>query len=140
MSEAVREVTRKERPQFRNIHVTDILRYRLPLPGKVSIMHRISGVVLFLLLPFLLWLFQQSLLSEDTYAYFQGVLRLPLVKLLVLAAAVGYIAHFCAGVRHLLLDVHVAGEKHSSRQSAGAVLAVTAVLAILVALKMYGVF
>lgn len=140
MSEAVREVTRKERPQFRNIHVTDILRYRLPLPGKVSIMHRISGVVLFLLLPFLLWLFQQSLLSEDTYAYFQGVLRLPLVKLLVLAATVGYIAHFCAGVRHLFMDCHLAADKPAARASAGAVLAITGVLSLLVALKLFGVF
>ncbi|MGZ3183796.1 MAG: succinate dehydrogenase, cytochrome b556 subunit [Telluria sp.] len=139
MSEAVRDA-RKERPQFRNIHVTDLMRYRLPLPGKVSIMHRISGVLLFLLLPFILWLLDLSLKSETTFAYFQGVLSQPFAKLVVLALCWGYIAHFCAGVRHLFMDTHMAAEKHTARQTAGVVLAITAILTIAVALKLFGVF
>ncbi|HZX26603.1 MAG TPA: succinate dehydrogenase, cytochrome b556 subunit [Telluria sp.] len=140
MSEAVREVARKERPQFRNIHITDIVRYRLPLPGKVSIMHRISGVLMFVLLPFILWLLDLSLKSETTFDYFKGVFSLPLVKLIVLALAWAYIAHFSAGIRHLALDLHYGGDKPSARKTAGTVLAVTAVLTILVALKLFGVF
>ncbi|TFW19338.1 succinate dehydrogenase, cytochrome b556 subunit [Massilia arenosa] len=141
MSEAVRAVTRKERPEFRNIHVTDILfNYRLPMPGKVSIMHRISGVLLFVLLPFILWLLDLSLKSEIQFDYFKGILGQPLVKLLVLAITVGYIAHFCAGIRHLFLDSHMAADKPAARKTAASVLIVTAVLSLLVALKLFGVF
>ena len=66
MSEAVREAKQKGRPEFRNIGITDITgKYRQPPSAIVSILHRISGAVLFLALPFLLYLFQQSLLSES---------------------------------------------------------------------------
>ena len=58
----------KPRPEFRNIHVSQLLHYKLPPPGLVSIMHRISGAALFLLLPFILWLFELSLTSEISYA------------------------------------------------------------------------
>jgi succinate dehydrogenase / fumarate reductase cytochrome b subunit len=51
MTEAVRETPKKERPEFRNIHVTDLMNYRLPLAGIVSLLHRISGALMFLLLP-----------------------------------------------------------------------------------------
>jgi len=51
MSEAVREAPKKERPEFRNIHVTELSNYRMPLAAIVSILHRISGVGMFVLLP-----------------------------------------------------------------------------------------
>ena len=140
MSEAVREVPKKERPEFRNIHVTQLSNYRLPLAGIVSILHRISGFLMFALLPFLLYLFKLSLLSEDTFLYFQGFMSNPLVKLVVLGLVWAYMQHFCAGVRHLLMDVHVAIEKDSARQTATVVLVVSLALTALVGLKLFGVF
>lgn len=140
MSEAVKEVPRKERPQFRNIHITELPNYRLPLAGLVSILHRISGFGLFLLLPFLLYLFELSVKSEITFAYFHGILEKPLVKLILLGLIWAYMQHFCAGVRHLFMDVHVGIEKDSSRQSAATVLVVSLALTALAGLKLFGAF
>ena len=140
MSEAVKEVPRKERPQFRNIHVTQLMNYRLPLAGIVSILHRISGFAMFLLLPFVLYLLQLSISSEMTFAHFAGILEHPLAKLVLLGLIWSYLQHFCAGVRHLFMDMHMGIEKDSSRQSAASVLVVTAVLTVLCGLKLFGVF
>jgi succinate dehydrogenase / fumarate reductase cytochrome b subunit len=140
MSEAVKEVPKKERPEFRNIHVTELSNYRLPLAALVSILHRISGAGLFLLLPFLLYLFQKSVQSEMTFDHFKGIIGNPLVKLVLLGLIWAYMQHFCAGVRHLFMDVHVGIEKDSSRQSAAAVLAVSLFLTALAGLKLFGVF
>ncbi|MES2148684.1 MAG: succinate dehydrogenase, cytochrome b556 subunit [Pseudomonadota bacterium] len=140
MSEAVREVPKKERPQFRNIHITELSNYRLPPAGIVSILHRISGFGMFLLLPFLLYLFELSIRSEISFALFAGIAAKPLVKLILLGLIWAYMQHFCAGVRHLLMDVHVAIEKDSARQSALSVLAVSLALTALAGLKLFGVF
>jgi succinate dehydrogenase / fumarate reductase cytochrome b subunit len=140
MSEAVREAPKKQRPQFRNIHVTQLMNYRLPVAGFVSILHRISGFLMFLALPFVLYLFQLSILSEDTFKYFAGIASHPLVKLIMLALAWSYFQHFCAGVRHLFMDLHMGIDKDSARTSGTAVLAVSLVLTVLTALKLFGVF
>jgi succinate dehydrogenase / fumarate reductase cytochrome b subunit len=140
MSEAVREAPKKQRPQFRNIHVTELRNYRLPVAGFVSILHRISGFLMFLALPFLLYLFQMSILSEDTFKYFAGIASHPLVKLAILALAWAYFQHFCAGVRHLFMDMHMAIEKDSARKSGTLVLAASLFLTFITALKLFGVF
>lgn len=140
MSEAVREVPKKERPQFRNIHITQLKNYRLPLAGLVSILHRISGFLMFALLPFVLYLFERSIVSEMSFAHFAGIASHPLVKLILLALSWAYLQHFCAGVRHLFMDLHMGIEKDSSRSSAAAVLAVSLFLTALVGLKLFGVF
>ncbi|MFL6657720.1 MAG: succinate dehydrogenase, cytochrome b556 subunit [Massilia sp.] len=140
MSEAVKEVPKKERPEFRNIHITELPNYRLPPAGWVSILHRVSGAGLFLMLPFLLWLFHKSVQSEMTFAHFKGVLEHPLVKLVLLGLIWAYMQHFCAGVRHLFMDVHMGIEKDSSRKSAVTVLTVSLVLTALAGLKLFGAF
>jgi succinate dehydrogenase / fumarate reductase cytochrome b subunit len=140
MSEAVREVPKKERPEFRNIHITDLTNYRLPPAGWVSILHRVSGAGMFLLLPFLLYLFELSLRSEISFAYFAGIASHPLVKLILLGLIWAYLQHFCAGVRHLFMDVHVAIEKDAARKTATSVLAVSLALSALAGLKLFGVF
>ncbi|NGZ85348.1 succinate dehydrogenase, cytochrome b556 subunit [Duganella aceris] len=140
MSEAVREVPKKERPEFRNIHVTELSNYRMPLASIVSILHRISGFLIFGLLPFVLYLLQESLRSEISFAHYQGFITYPLVKLIILALVWGYMQHFCAGVRHLIMDMHIGLDKDSARQSSAAVLAVSLTLTALVALKLFGVF
>ena len=140
MSEAVNVGTKKERPQFRNIHITELPNYRLPPAGWVSILHRVSGAGLFLMLPFLLYLFQLSLQSPETFEYFREYLQNPFVKLILLGLIWAYLQHFCAGVRHLFMDAHWALERNSSRRSAIGVLAVSLLLTVAAGLKLFGVY
>lgn len=140
MSEAVRVAPKKERPEFRNIHVTELMNYRQPLAAIVSILHRISGALIFALLPFVLYLLQNSLRSEISYEYYQGFMSYPLVKLIVLALVWAILHHMFAGVRHLVMDLHVGLDKDSARKSSAAVLALSLTLTVLVALKLFGVF
>ena len=140
MSEAVREAPRKQRREIRNIHITELVNYRQPFSAIVSIMHRVSGFLMFALLPFILYLLQESIRSEISFAHFQGIASHPFAKLVILALVWGYMHHFCAGVRHLVMDTHVGLDKDSARKSAIAVLVITWVVVILVALKLFGVF
>jgi succinate dehydrogenase / fumarate reductase cytochrome b subunit len=140
MSEAVREVAKKQRREFRNIHVTELSNYRMPLASVVSILHRISGFLMFLALPLVLYMLQMSILSEDTFKYFAGIASHPLSKLVILGLAWSYFQHFCAGVRHLFMDLHMGLDKDSARQSSVAVLAASLFLTFLTALKLFGVF
>src|SRR4030095_11621861 len=104
--------TTTTRPVFRNISVGQIVSYRLPPAGIVSILHRISGALMFLLLPLVIWLFDTSIPSEMTFERFRsafgaGMGFLPgwFVKLLVLGLIWAYLLHFIAGLRHLWMDV-----------------------------------
>ena len=134
------EVAKKARPQFRNIHITQLRNYRLPLAGLISILHRVSGAMMFLLLPFILYLLDQSLLTESTFDYFKGIVSNWFVKLIILAVSWAFLHHFCAGIRHLAMDNHIGIEKNSSRQSAVGVFAVSLPLTAVVALKLLGAF
>ena len=103
----------------------DLATIRLPLPGKVSILHRVSGAGLFLCLPLLLWLFSTSLNSAETFAVFKAVFATLPAKVVVAGLIWAYIHHFCAGIRFLLLDLHVGIEKEAARKSAAVVFAVS---------------
>lgn len=140
MSEAVTDAQRKPRREFRNIHVTEVMNYRQPFSAIVSIMHRFSGFLLFIALPFILYLLQESIRSEISFAHFQGIASHPLAKLVILALVWGYMHHFLAGIRHLVMDTHVGLDKDSARKSAIGVLVITWVVVIVVALKLFGVF
>ena len=137
MSEAVREVPKKERPEFRNIHITDLSNYRLPPAGWVSILHRVSGAGMFLLLPFLLYLFELSLRSELSFAYFAGIVSHPLVKLILLGLIWAYLQHFCAGVRHLYMDFTHSVSKEFGRVSALVAMGVAVLLTIAFGVKLF---
>ena len=132
--------SRAVRPEYRNIHITQIVGYRLPLAGILSILHRVSGLLLFLLLPFVLYLLDKSLTSETTFGMFKAVTSHWFAKLVILALLWAYLHHFCAGVRHLFMDVHLGLEKGSGRNSAIAVFVVSLVYWLALAMKMYGVF
>jgi succinate dehydrogenase / fumarate reductase, cytochrome b subunit len=134
------EIARKRRPQYSNIHITQLHHYRLPAAGIVSILHRISGALMFLALPFVLYLLERSLTSESTYDYLRGFAAQPVVKLIILALAWAYLHHFLAGIRHLFMDMHYLLSKDGSRNSAVSVLALSLFLTLLVALKLFGVF
>ena len=130
----------KPRPQFRNIGITDLMAYRLPMAGKVSILHRISGALLFLCLPGLIALFAMSFSSEAGFKAMSTVVGFPLVKLILLALIWGYLHHFCAGIRYLALDLHIGVDKESATKSASLVLGVSLALTVVFALKLFGVW
>jgi len=136
------EAVKKPRPEFRNIGIGQILTaYRLPLAGRVSILHRVSGGLMFVFLPFLLYLFDQSLTSELSFEVFKGFLSNIIVKLITLALAWAFLFHFCAGVRHLLMDTnHDAVTKERGKRTSVVVLVVSSILTIAFALKLFGAF
>ncbi|AOJ84301.1 succinate dehydrogenase [Burkholderia savannae] len=136
------ETVRKPRPEYRNIGFGDItLKYRMPLAARVSILHRVSGALLFLFLPFLLYLFDQSLTSELSFEVFKAFLSNIIVKLIVLALSWAFLFHFCAGIRHLLMDMnHDAVSKERGKKTSVVVFAVSSILTIAVALKLFGAF
>lgn len=136
------ESAAKPRPEFRNIHVSQILlKYRWPVPAIVSILHRISGALLFLVgIPFILYLFQQSLTSELSFERYQAVVSHWFAKLVLLGLAWGFLHHLLAGIRFLFLDLHMGCDLPSARKSAAIVLFASLVLTALVGLKIFGVF
>jgi succinate dehydrogenase / fumarate reductase, cytochrome b subunit len=135
------------RPVYRNIHITDLRSYRLPPAGVVSILHRISGAMMFLLLPFIVWLFDVSLTSEISYerfssAFVAGIGVAPgwFVKLVVLGLIWAYLHHFIAGVRHLWMDATHSVTKEQGRSSALVTLASSVVLTVVLGAKLFGLF
>lgn len=134
------DLTRPARPVHRNINITQIVAYRLPAAGIASILHRISGALMFLLLPFVLYLFDRSLTSVGTFDTFRAFTSNWFVKLVVLALVWAYLYHFTAGIRHLFMDVHLGLDKASSRNSALTVFAISTVLWLAFALKIFGAF
>ncbi|MBL8384336.1 MAG: succinate dehydrogenase, cytochrome b556 subunit [Burkholderiales bacterium] len=122
------------RPRPKHLDLTKI---RLPLPGWVSIMHRISGAALFLALPLLLWLLDMSLGTEVGFDALAGVFGQWWMKLILAGLGWAYLHHFCAGVRYLLLDMHKGVDLASARASAAAVYFVSVPLAALVAWRVF---
>lgn len=139
--------TLKQRPEFRNIHVTEIRNYRLPPAGIVSILHRISGAILFVLLPFVVWLFDVSVTSEVSFESFRsafvvGIGFVPgwFVKLVCLGLIWGYLHHFTAGVRHLWMDATHSVTKEQGRSSAIFTLVISLALTVLLGAKLFGLY
>ncbi len=133
--------TAKNRPVYRNIHITQILKYRLPLAGQLSILHRVSGALLFLALPvILLPLFDRSLTSEISFEEMKGLVSHPLAKLVLLGLMWSYLHHFCAGIRYLVLDLHIGTDKESAHKSAAISFVVSLLLTAVLGLKLFGVF
>ena len=125
------EAIKKTRKQFTNIPITQLMNYRLPAAGMVSIFHRISGFMMFLLLPFILYLFDQSITSEISFAHLQGYVSHWLVKLFILALSWAYLHHFCAGIRHLIMDMGIGETLEGGKLGSQIVLAVSAVVIVL---------
>ncbi len=138
----------KTRPRYTNLNVfKDLTSYRLPVAGIVSILHRISGLLLFILLPFVVWLFDTSLTSEISFEVFRsafvagiGLVPAWLVKLVVLGLIWGYLHHFCAGVRHLWMDATHSVSKEQGRSSAIGVLVVSVALTLALGAKLFGLY
>ena len=144
MVTSLKEQPLKRQPVYRNIHVTDLTTYRLPPAGWVSILHRISGAAMFLLLPFTIWMFDASLTSEVSYEQFasvfsSGAAGLPgwLWKLVAFALIWAYLLHFSAGLRHLWMDAtHEVGLAFG-RTSALVVIVLSTVVAFALGFKLF---
>jgi succinate dehydrogenase / fumarate reductase cytochrome b subunit len=110
---------------------------RLPLPALVSIMHRASGAFLFLLLPLLLLLLQQSLVSPDSYAEVHAILKTPFFRVVYLLIIWAYLHHALAGLRHLALDAHWGLNLRFARASSMSVLIISGLLTVLMAFLLW---
>ena len=139
----------RPRPEFRNINaLTDLPSYRLPAAGWVSILHRVSGVLMFLLMPFIIWMFDVSVSSEISFAKFRAAFESGLgfvpgwfIKLVALALIWAYLHHFIAGLRHLWMDVsHAAVSKQFGTKSAVFTLAVSLGLTVILGAKLFGLY
>ena len=139
---------KKPRPVYRNLNVfKDLTSYRLPLAGFVSILHRISGLLLFILLPFVVWLFDKSLTSEISYGEFEnafvaGIGFVPawFIKLVCLGLIWGYLHHFIAGLRHLWMDATHSVSLQQGKSSALVVLVLSLGLTALCGAKLFGLY
>ena len=136
----------EKRPVFRNINVfRDVIGYRLPAAGIVSILHRISGLVMFLLLPFIIWMFDASVSSELSFARFTDMFNVGfggfVLKLVALALLWALLHHFFAGLRHLRMDVDpAAAGKEDGRITAIATLALSLGLTVILGAKLFGLY
>ena len=126
------------------MRLLDALGYRLPLAGLVSILHRASGIVMFVLMPFIIWMFDTSLTSEITYSQFTSVFRsgagvVPgfFFKLVALALIWAYLHHFIAGLRHLWMDATHAVTLQFGRQSAVFTLVASVLLTLALGAKLF---
>lgn len=145
---------RPKRPEFRNINAfTDLPSYRLPLAALVSILHRISGAIMFMLLPFIIWMFDVSVSSEISFDRLKRVFNvgIPLsreamlpgwfMKLVVLVLIWAFMHHLIAGLRHLWMDIsHEAVSKSFGKSSATATLAFSIGLTVIFGAKLFGVY
>jgi succinate dehydrogenase / fumarate reductase cytochrome b subunit len=110
----------------------DLPKIRLPLPGIVSILHRVSGALMFLAIPFMLYALEGSLASAERFDAFRSCISHPLVKLALLGILWAFLHHVCAGVRFLFLDIHKGLDLPTARLTAKLVLVVSLVLTVVI--------
>lgn len=115
----------KTRPKHLNL-----MEIRLPLPAFVSIAHRASGAVLFLLIPLILFFLSSSLESAQSFAVFKATVGNPVIKIVLIGVLWAYMHHLCAGLRHLAMDMQIGLDLESARASSIVVLAVSIVLTV----------
>ena len=136
------------RPEFRNIHaLQDLPSYRLPAAGWVSILHRVSGALMFLLLPFIVWLFDKSISSEISFAKFKSAVSVGIgvypgwfIKITLLALIWAYLHHLFAGLRHLFMDATHSVSRAFGHRSAVWTLSLSLGLTVLLGAKLFGIY
>jgi succinate dehydrogenase / fumarate reductase cytochrome b subunit len=130
---AINPAALKKRPKH-----LELWKIRLPVPGVVSILHRITGFGMFLvLIPLLLAALDRSLASQESFEDLRFQLTGPLPKLIVLAFSWAFLHHFFAGIRYLLLDLHWGIDLPSTRFWSKAVLVAGGVATLLVAVVIW---
>lgn len=144
MVTSLKEQPLKRRQVYRNIHIAQLTSYRLPAAGWASILHRASGAALFLLLPFVIWMFDASLTSEVSYEQFTNLFAFGIggvpgafFKLLAFALIWAYLLHLFVGMRHLWMDATHAVELQFGRVSAVVAIAASTLLAFALGMKIF---
>jgi succinate dehydrogenase / fumarate reductase, cytochrome b subunit len=128
----------RTRPVHRNLSLPQLMSYRLPLAGILSILHRISGALMFLVgIPLMLYLFDLSLTSEISWSKLTALTQTWWLRAICLGFIWSFSHHFCAGIRYLLLDTHRGLEKQQARQSAIAVFVASAALTVFFAFQLF---
>jgi succinate dehydrogenase / fumarate reductase cytochrome b subunit len=129
------------------MRLIDATKYRLPLAAYVSILHRLSGAMMFVLLPLLIWLFDKSVTSEVSFEVFRsafaaGIGFVPawLLKLVLLGLIWAFLHHFVSGLRHLWMDATHSVSKAQGRQSAVVTFVVSLPLTAVLGAKLFGLF
>lgn len=117
---------KKKRPIWFNLNLLN-----LPLAARVSILHRVSGALLFVLVFWLLYLLDGSLASPERYGDVRQIVAHPLAKLVLLAVLWAFLHHFFAGIRYLLLDLHVGIQREKAKSTSVAVFVVSLALTVL---------
>ncbi|MGS0754266.1 succinate dehydrogenase, cytochrome b556 subunit [Roseateles sp. GG27B] len=137
--------TRKQRPG--PMRLIDAAQYRLPVAGVVSILHRISGLLMFVLLPFIIWMFDASVTSEISYdgftnAFVAGIGIAPawFIKLVTLGLIWSFLHHFVSGVRHLWMDATHSVTKEQGKNSAIITLVLSLLLTVMLGAKLFGLY
>ncbi len=123
-------------PASRPKHL-NLMQIRMPLPAFVSILHRVTGAMLFLVLPAVLGLLSVSLESQLSFALFKQFIGHPLTKIVLLGVLWAYLHHFCAGIRHLAMDLHLGLELEAARASSYAVLGVSITATLLIGVTLW---
>jgi succinate dehydrogenase / fumarate reductase cytochrome b subunit len=139
---------RPKRPEFRNINAfTDLPSYRLPAAGIVSILHRVSGALMFLLMPFIIWMFDTSISSEISFARFTSAFNIGVgfvpgwfVKLVALSIIWAFLHHLIAGLRHLWMDARHAVSKEFGKSSALFTLVMSVGLTVVLGAKLFDLY
>lgn len=136
---------RKTRPG--TMRLVNAIEYRLPLAGVVSILHRVSGVIMLVLLPFVIWLFDVSVTSEISYERFTAAFGVGIgwvpgwfVKLAVLGLIWAFLHHFVSGIRHLWMDATHSVSKAQGRSSAVFTLVSSLLLTVVLGAKLFGLY
>ncbi len=149
MTELATPSRSKKRPEFRNINaLTDLPTYRMTPAAWVSILHRASGAIMFLLMPFIIWMFDASVSSEISFGKFRSVFNIGVgfvpgwfFKLVALALIWAYLHHFIAGLRHLWMDIsHAAVSKEFGKSSAIVTLTLSLGLTAVLGAKLFGLY
>ena len=122
----------KQRPKHLALHLI-----KLPLPGIVSILHRVSGLMLFCALPLLLLMLQYSLKSIETYTQLAEILGNPYIKIMLIGLLWAFLHHFCAGLRYLAVDLHLVRNLAQARSSSKVVIVASLALTIFLGIKLW---
>jgi succinate dehydrogenase / fumarate reductase cytochrome b subunit len=129
------------------MRLVDAAQYRLPLAGVVSILHRLSGLLMFVLLPFIIWMFDNSVTSEISYDGFIGVFAAGIgifpgwfVKLVALSLIWAYLHHLIAGLRHLWMDAAHAVSLAQGSKSAQITMVLSLLLTAALGAKLFGIY
>lgn len=102
-----------------------------PIPAIVSILHRVSGVILFLMIPFMIWGLDLSLASQESFDDLHQLMTSPLIKCVILGLLAAFIYHLVAGIRHIIMDMGTGESLKGGKLGAQLTLIISLILIVL---------